>query len=313
MEGAPKARSPRVEIKQQTDEKIVFLLTGTDASVANALRRVIIAEVPTIAIDLVDIHQNSSVMADEFLAHRLGLVPLVSKSVNSFAYTRDCTCADTCDMCSVGFSLDVTCNTDETMLVTTEKLKWEDRDTETGNDVRPIDPPIVLCKLRKGQSIKLRAVAKKGIGKEHAKWSPVTCCVFAYQPQITINQHAVATLTFPQKKALIESCPTKALTTTAAENVDVEDVWRCMFCNECKKFAERELDFKQPVVTITTRKDKKTGCEIFRFTVESSGVMPAKQIVQLGIQTLIDKLTSIQNYARIEFERLGLMDDPPTM
>ena len=45
MEGAPKARSPRVEIKQQTDEKIVFLLTGTDASVANALRRVIIAEV----------------------------------------------------------------------------------------------------------------------------------------------------------------------------------------------------------------------------------------------------------------------------
>lgn len=59
-----------------------FVLSGTDASIANALRRVMLVDVPTIAIDLVEIEANSTVLNDEFIAHRLGLIPIISSRVN---------------------------------------------------------------------------------------------------------------------------------------------------------------------------------------------------------------------------------------
>jgi DNA-directed RNA polymerase II subunit RPB3 len=72
-------RHPNVEIRKLTDNECEFVLRDTDVSVANALRRVMIAEVPTIAIDLVEFENNTTVLNDEFLAHRLGLVPLWSE------------------------------------------------------------------------------------------------------------------------------------------------------------------------------------------------------------------------------------------
>lgn len=59
------ARSPRLLIRDLTDEYVKFVLTDTDPSVANALRRVIMSHVPTIAIDLVDVEANSTVLCDE--------------------------------------------------------------------------------------------------------------------------------------------------------------------------------------------------------------------------------------------------------
>ena len=60
----PKQRSPSIVVQELTHEKIRFALLHTDTSVANALRRVIIAEVPTLAIDLVDVIENTSCLCD---------------------------------------------------------------------------------------------------------------------------------------------------------------------------------------------------------------------------------------------------------
>jgi hypothetical protein len=101
----PPARMPKVEILELKDDYIKFVLSNTDASIANSLRRVMMAEVPTMAIDMVEIHENTSVLADEFLSHRLGLIPLISTSVNTYANPRECDCIGSCERCSVNFTL----------------------------------------------------------------------------------------------------------------------------------------------------------------------------------------------------------------
>lgn len=126
-------REPKVRIRSVDDNVIKFELRNTDTSVANALRRVILAEVPTIAIDLVEIEANSSVLNDEFVAHRLGLIPLVSDRAAQMVYGRDCDVCDgdtQCEHCSVEFTLDVRCEGDSTLDVTTFDLQTSDETVE---------------------------------------------------------------------------------------------------------------------------------------------------------------------------------------
>jgi DNA-directed RNA polymerases I and III subunit RPAC1 len=58
------------------DEEIVFDLIGAEPPLANALRRILLAEIPTMAIEKVTMWQNTSIIPDENLAHRVGLIPI---------------------------------------------------------------------------------------------------------------------------------------------------------------------------------------------------------------------------------------------
>ncbi|KAG0017719.1 45 kDa subunit of RNA polymerase II [Podila clonocystis] len=181
---------PEVQIRTLKKDSMKFVLSNTDLSVANALRRIMIAEVPTMAIDTVEIETNSTVLTDEFIAHRLGMIPLTSYDVDRIQYTRDCTCTNFCQNCSVVLSLHVKVNVDyedmadptidKTRQVTSLDLISSD---ET---VRPVSDdnshPILIVKMRPGQELKLKCVAKKGVAKEHAKWSPVYGVSFEYDP-----------------------------------------------------------------------------------------------------------------------------------
>jgi DNA-directed RNA polymerase I and III subunit RPAC1 len=69
-------RNSDIKIKELNEEEIIFELSGVEPPLANALRRIMIAEIPTIAIEKVEMWQNTSIIPDENLAHRIGLVPI---------------------------------------------------------------------------------------------------------------------------------------------------------------------------------------------------------------------------------------------
>ncbi|TKR94589.1 hypothetical protein L596_008854 [Steinernema carpocapsae] len=190
---------PEVDITEESDLIIRFVLDGTDLSIANGLRRAFIAETPTMAIDWVRIDTNSSVLHDEFVAHRMGLLPLISDTATKrLLYTRDCECTTQfCENCSVQLTLGVKCG-DGTRSVTTADMSSLDPEVVPAQGIHVqlcnantyekalkrsyVDKDPLIVKLRKDQEISMICYAKKGIGKEHAKWSPVTAVSFDYDP-----------------------------------------------------------------------------------------------------------------------------------
>ena len=85
QKSAPKKTfEPEIKILELSKYQMVFELFNTDLSVANSLRRIIISEVPTMAIDIVEVRENTSPLHDEFIAHRIGLVPFLSHDIEEF-------------------------------------------------------------------------------------------------------------------------------------------------------------------------------------------------------------------------------------
>ena len=203
-----------IRIKKLDSEEIIFDLVGAEPPLANALRRILIAEIPTIAIEKVEMWQNTSIIPDENLAHRMGLIPLaVDPRLFEF---RTSTAKPYDETNSLRFKLHVICTKknprekveikdahDEDRYynhanVYSGDLEWIpigdqlERFTAEGIPTpKPLHDDILIAKLRPGQEIEMELVCEKGIGRTHAKWSPVCTAYYRNLPDIRFTQPVV--------------------------------------------------------------------------------------------------------------------------
>ena len=154
-----------LEVISKDSQKISVKLKGVPIKYANALRRICLNGVPVFAINTVDIIENSSVLPDEGLAHRLGLIPITT-DLSRFNEPSKCDCNSEsgCSNCKVMLVLD-TGETDVTRTVFSDELSSED------NSIKPISDKISIIQLAPGQRVKVECYARLGRGTDHAKWN----------------------------------------------------------------------------------------------------------------------------------------------
>ncbi|MDG7050139.1 MAG: DNA-directed RNA polymerase subunit D [Nitrososphaerota archaeon] len=165
---------PSLEIISQDKNRMSVKLKGVALQYANALRRICLNGVPVFAIDTVDMIENSSVMSDEGISHRLGLIPLKT-DLKRFSEPHLCSCKSQagCSNCRVMLVID-SGNTETTRTVTSSELSSEDQ------TVKPVSDKIPIVQLAPGQKIKLEAYARLGRGSTHAKWNSANIAVLTH-------------------------------------------------------------------------------------------------------------------------------------
>jgi len=160
-----------LEVINKDNQKISIKLKGIPLQYANALRRICLNGIPVFAIDTVDIIENSSVLPDEGLAHRLGLIP-IKTDLSRFNEPSKCDCQSEagCSNCKVMFVLD-SGDSDVTRTILSSDLTSEDESIKSTSDKIPI------VQLAAGQRIKVECYARLGRGTEHAKWNSANISV----------------------------------------------------------------------------------------------------------------------------------------
>ena len=254
----------KTRIVSLTEDTIRFLLGGVDVAFANALRRTMVSEVPIMAIDDIFYFDNSSLVPDELLAHRIGLVPLRT-DLDAYVLPEDCDCNAElgCPKCRAVLTMDVKA-TEDKLTVYSGDLVSEDP------KMGPASPSIPLAKLAPGQAIRFEAYAQLGQGKVHTKWSPASMCVYQNVALVPGKDKAAM-------KECVDSCGPEAaaLEGDKLKVIDIQRFESCKRCGELVSHAEIMGNLKP---------------DEYLFTVESNGALPPERIVTEAARILKRKL-----------------------
>jgi DNA-directed RNA polymerase subunit D len=265
-----------IEFASLDDTLARFTLAGVNPGFANAFRRAMIGEVPTLAIEDVRIYDNTSALFDEMLAHRLGLIP-IKTDLTSYTTQDKCACGGAgCTGCIATFTLSV-----------------EGPKTVLSSDLIPQDPKttpvydnIPIVKLVKGQKLVIEARAVANTGREHAKWQPTLVCGYKNYPVITIGDACDAC------GMCVDECPREILVVKGKRvNVIHGKLPDCSMCRLCEKACMATGIGEEPAIRISAEPDR------FIFVVESDGSLPVKEIMERALTYIKEQSNELENQA----------------
>ena len=262
-----------IEFSSLDDTLARFTLAGARPAFANAFRRAMIGEVPTLAIEDVRIYDNTSAFFDEMLAHRLGLIP-IKTDLSTYSTQENCTCGGAgCPGCTVTFTLSV-----------------EGPKTVQSSDLIPQDPKatpvydnIPIVKLIKGQKLVVEAKAILNTGREHAKWQPTLVCGYKNYPEVSISEACDAC------GNCVDECPREVLRVQGKKvEVVTGKLPDCSMCKLCERACLASGIGDEPVITISAEADR------YIFVVESDGSLPVKEIMDRALQYIRDQSNELE-------------------
>lgn len=292
-----------VEITQLTKNVIRFTLSNSNASMANAIRRIILAEVPTLAIDIVNVYENTSAFHDEFLVHRLGLIPIDSVKVNEYEFREKCKCKEACSKCTIEYTIEVTCNNSNSMPITHFDIESVDQNPNIPMPIpnrqldESVENAIPIVTLAKNQSLHLKLIATKGIGKMHAKWIPANV-TYRIAHKVLINHAAIDKLPKEHKLMLMKNLDRRSYIVEEALDgrdflLKLNDRMSVVMAESCLDVL-KELGYGE-LIKIVYDETK------FHFYVESVGSLPPEKIVEMALDVLENKLKTLEPQIKDSF------------
>ncbi|MFX1446497.1 MAG: DNA-directed RNA polymerase subunit D, partial [Promethearchaeota archaeon] len=172
----------KLEIVEQTKHKLILVIEGISIEMINALRRIMLTEIPVMAIDEVIILKNDSPLYDEIISHRLGLIPLKT-DLEVYKLPQECECGGFgCPLCQVSLTCEITNNTNAPLEIYSGDLKSNDP------KIIPVDPNIPIVKIDKNDKVIIEAYAILGLAKDHAKWQAVSNVAYRHYPLVEFDE-----------------------------------------------------------------------------------------------------------------------------
>lgn len=268
----------KIEILEKNDINLRIVVRDADVPLMNALRRLALAEVPCMAIEEVVMIENSSILQDEIIAHRLGLTPLKT-DLDGYNLPEECECKSEfgCPQCRVTLTLDAEAK-DGTRTVYSGEIVSENP------EIVPVSDKIPIIKLAKNQKLKLEAYARLGRGKNHAKWQSVSMCAYKYYPKID-----TPTVKCDGCSKCVDICPKKVLA-IKDEKVDVRDLLSCNLCMDCVDACP------QTPSPLTVEWEKNA----FIMNIESTGSLSPERIIQEATKILDMQLKEFEKQLKAE-------------
>ncbi len=250
----------KIDVLKKNDNEIQFLVEGIKPSFASALRRIMMSEIPTMAVEWVEFKKNDSALNDEVVANRLGLVPL---TFDPKAYNVNATCEKCkgkgCSRCQVKLVL----KKKGPAVVYSKDLK------STAKDVKPAFDNIPITELFEGQDIEFEATAQLGFGKDHVKWQGA---VVGYKNKANV----IVPKDLEAKKEYIQSCPVDVFEAHGSKIV-AERPMDCILCMQC-------VEASNGKIKIEAVEDS------FIFNVETASGLTADEVVSTAAEILGSKM-----------------------